>query len=337
MHKTHEKVEDILTDERFLAWYFSGSDTPGNSWQAMLESDPQLRSLNNEAKIIMKQLHFEEREVSDSEMAEAFRKLKEKISENDQEKKSPVIRMNGTRKRWWLAAASIIILVIGSVAAWKSFSNVPDKLTHKTEFGQIVEQKLPDGTKVFLNANSSLSLGTDWDDNNPREVWIKGEAFFNVAKTSNKQRFIVHASQFDVIVTGTQFNIVDRPGRANIMLQEGSVILKTKDGDEIVMKPGEFVEFKAEQFNKKEIPVENVASWKERKLNFEKNTPVPEAAQMITEIYGIEVIAGDETIRSKVLTGMMPNDDLDVLLKAIEASLECKAERVGEKIILKSN
>lgn len=335
MHKTHKKVEDILIDERFLAWYFSDSDKPGDRWQTMLEADPHLQTLNNEAKIIMKQLHFEEREVSDSEIGEAYRKLKEKISENDQGKKSTVISMYVRRKRWWLAAASVIILALGSVAAWKSFSSVT-KTTHKTEFGQIIEQKLPDGTKVFLNANSSLSLGEDWDNNNPREVWIKGEAFFNVAKTPNKQRFIVHASQFDVIVTGTQFNIIDRPGRANIMLQEGSVILKTKDGREITMKPGEFVEFKAEQFNKKELPVTNVATWKERKLNFD-NTPMPEAARMITDIYGIELIAGDETIKSKVLTGVMPNDDLDVLLKAIEATLECKAEKVGEKIVLKSN
>lgn len=335
MNKTHEKVEDILTDERFLAWYFSGSENVSNSWQTMLEADPHLLSLNNEAKIIMKQLHFEERGVSDSEIGEAFRKLKEKISENEQGKKSPVINMHVKRKRWWLAAASIIILALGSIAAWKSFTSVT-RTTHTTEFGQIVEQKLPDGTKVFLNANSSLSLGEDWDNDKPREVWIKGEAFFNVAKTANKQKFIVHASQFDVIVTGTQFNIVDRPGRVNIMLQEGSVILKTKDGGEITMKPGEFVEFKAEQFNKKELPAANVASWKERKLNFE-NTPVPEAARMITDIYGIELIAGDETIRSKVLTGMMPNDDLEVLLAAIEATLECKAEKVGEKIVLKSN
>jgi len=335
MHKTHEKVEDVLTDERFLTWYFSVADNESDNWQTMLEADPHLQSLTNEAKIIMKQLHFEEKGVSDSEIGEAYRKLKEKISENSQGKKSPVINMDVKRKRWWIAAASIILLALGSIAVWNNFSSVT-RTTHKTEFGQIIEQKLPDGTKVFLNANSSLSLGEDWDNNKPREVWIKGEAFFNVAKTANKQRFIVHASQFDVIVTGTQFNVVDRPGRTNIMLQEGSVVLKTKDGAEITMKPGEFVEFKAEQFNKKELPAVNVASWKEHKLNFE-NTPVPEAARMITDIYGVELIAGDDIIKSKVLTGVMPNDDLNVLLEAIEATLECKAERVGEKIVLKSN
>src|SRR6188768_2916037 len=110
MHKTHEKVEDILTDERFLTWYFSEADNASDSWQTLLEADPHLRSLNNEAKIIMKQLHFEEREVSEKEIGEAYRKLKEKINENNEGKKSLVINMNVKRKRWWLAAASVIIL-----------------------------------------------------------------------------------------------------------------------------------------------------------------------------------------------------------------------------------
>ena len=54
MHKTHEKVEDVLTDERFLTWYFSVVDNESDNWQTMLEADPHLQSLNNEAKIIMK-------------------------------------------------------------------------------------------------------------------------------------------------------------------------------------------------------------------------------------------------------------------------------------------
>ena len=58
---------------------------------------------------------------------------------------------------------------------------------------------------------------------------------------------------------------------------------------------------------------------------------------MITDIYGVEIIAGDDTIKSKQLSGVMPNDDLDVLLQSIEATLECKAEKIDGKIVLKSN
>ena len=335
MSNKFENPEDLITDERFLDWYFDRNSEATADWKAMLATKPQFQSLNNEAEIIMKQLHFNEKDISSEQIGEAFRKLKEKIGECEFQKTSPIINMPAGRKRWWLAAASIIVIVIATTLVLSNFSGKA-QLTHKTEFGQIVEQQLPDGTKVTLNANSTVSLGDDWGENKPREVWLKGEAFFNVAKTANRQRFIVHTSRFDIIVTGTQFNVVDRPGRANVMLQEGSVILKTPDGNETIMKPGDFVEYKQEQLNKKELATTNVASWKDRKLYFE-NTPVQEAAKMITEIYGIEIIAGDETVKSKVLTGVMPNDDLDVLLQAIEASLECRAERSDGKIVLKSN
>ena len=335
MLKNHENPEDVLTDERFLDWYFKKPGSKANEWQNLLNANQHLHSLNHEAENIMNHLYFMENEISNNEIEDAYRKLKEKIAEKEQVLKPVVINKYIKRNRWWLAAASVIILIVAGYLIWNGFS-ATTQLTHKTDFGQIIEQNLPDGTRVMLNANSSLRLNNNWDDNKPREVWIKGEAFFNVSKTFNNQRFIVHASNFDVIVTGTQFNIVDRPGRSNIMLQEGSVIVKTNDGREITMKPGEFVEFKAEQFNRKELPAAVIASWKERKLNFE-NTPVEEAAGMITEIYGVEIITGDELIRSKVLTGMMPNDDLDILLKAIEATLDCRAERSGNKIVLKSN
>ncbi|HEX6846631.1 MAG TPA: FecR domain-containing protein [Chitinophagaceae bacterium] len=336
MYKNFENSEDLITDERFLAWYFERNSPLAADWEAKLRTEPQLKTLNNEAEIIMKQLHFNEKDISGEQISEAFKKLKEKIGEGESQKKSPIINMPSRRNRWWLAAASIIVIAIAGAILWGSSLSGKSQLTHTTEFGQIVEQQLPDGTKVTLNANSSVILGDDWGAEKPREVWLKGEAFFNVAKSPKKQQFIVHTSRFDIIVTGTQFNVVDRPGRVNIMLQEGTVILKTEDGQETLMKPGDFVEYKEDQLSKKELTVANITSWKDRKIYFE-NTPVQEAAKMITDIYGVEIVTGDEVIRSKLLTGVMPNDDLEVLLQAIEATLECKAERSGNKIVLKSN
>ena len=266
MYKNFENSEDLITDERFLAWYFERNSPLAADWEAKLRTEPQLKTLNNEAEIIMKQLHFNEKDISGEQISEAFKKLKEKIGEGESQKKSPIINMPSRRNRWWLAAASIIVIAIAGAILWGSSLSGKSQLTHTTEFGQIVEQQLPDGTKVTLNANSSVILGDDWGAEKPREVWLKGEAFFNVAKSPKKQQFIVHTSRFDIIVTGTQFNVVDRPGRVNIMLQEGAVILKTEDGQETLMKPGDFVEYKEDQLSKKELTVANITSWKDRKI-----------------------------------------------------------------------
>ncbi len=71
---------------------------------------------------------------------------------------------------------------------------------------------------------------------------VKRRSFFHVSKTPTKARFIVHTERFDVEVTGTQFNVMNRAGKTNVMLTEGSVTLKMQDGKEIYMKPGDFVE-----------------------------------------------------------------------------------------------
>ncbi len=52
-----------------------------------------------------------------------------------------------------------------------------------------------------------------WKEGTSREVWLKGEAFFHVSKTPTKARFIVHTERFDVVVTGTQFNVMNRAGK----------------------------------------------------------------------------------------------------------------------------
>ncbi len=92
----------------------------------------------------------------------------------------------------------------------------------------------------------------------------KGEAFFHVKKTADHRRFVVHANHFDIIVTGTQFNVVNRDDKTNVMLTEGSVTIKKDDGEEIKMKPGDFVELDNNRFIKKEEKKENVLAWKEQ-------------------------------------------------------------------------
>ncbi len=71
---------------------------------------------------------------------------------------------------------------------------------------------------------STLETGKTESD---REVWLKGEAFFHVnSKTPPQEPFYCsHVDHFDILVTGTKFNAVNRPDKANITLRNGSVTL----------------------------------------------------------------------------------------------------------------
>ena len=152
------------------------------------------------------------------------------------------------------------------------------------------------------------------------------------AKTAHHNRFIVHTDQMDVIVTGTQFNVITRNDRSSVLLTEGSVTIRSKDGKEIMMKPGDFVEINNNGLEKKTANEEAILAWKENKLIFE-NTPMTEAAKLISEHYGIKVTLADQQVKERPLSGIMQNDNLGVLLKSLEA-MDLKITKKDNEIII---
>jgi transmembrane sensor len=201
-----------------------------------------------------------------------------------------------------------------------------------TTYGEVRSNALPDGSTMILNANSNATLSNDWKDGNDREVWLNGEAFFKVAKTPQKSRFIVHAGDLDIIVTGTQFNVLNRDGKTTVLLTEGSVILHTKDGKELAMKPGDYVEMDRQLVELKQVKEDNILAWRENRLAFD-NTSLKEAAQMISYHYGVKITLEDN-VSNVPLTGIMANNNLDDLLKAIEAVANVRITRTDKGEII---
>ena len=84
--------------------------------------------------------------------------------------------MNPSRKRWWIGAvAAAVLILIGSFSFFNFFSPKP---VIETQYGHLSQKELPDGSKVMLNANTTVTLSKDWKEGKDREVWLKGEAFF---------------------------------------------------------------------------------------------------------------------------------------------------------------
>ena len=315
-----------MADESFQAWYLNKDDHKAEEWLNWIKENPMQESLLQEAIQGMQTLLIKEKQLTPEEVESAHDRLMQTLR-NDRGAK--VVRPTWIRRWGWVAAAVVFLAIAGSYY----LTSAGSKPKIRTAYGQVQYQKLPDGTEVTLNANSTISYTTGWDKGNEREVWINGEAFFHVKKTTNKSRFIVHADQLDVVVTGTQFNVVSRNGRTNVMLTEGSVILHTKDGAEIRMEPGDFVEFNNNELEKKEAKEEAVLAWRDKKMVFE-NTPLEEVMERIREHYGVEIEVEDETLNKKPMSGIFPNDNLDVLLKMMEATAEFKVTRKENKIIL---
>jgi len=154
-----------------------------------------------------------------------------------------------------------------------------------------------------------------------------------VQKTPMKNRFIVHTKTMDIIVTGTQFNAVCRDDESSVLLTEGSVTLRTPDGREIHMKPGDFVQLENNIPARKPADQEKILAWKQAKLDFE-NTPMSEVEKIITRHYGIKVTLADASLANKTISGVMPNDNLDMLIQSLEATGEFRITKGNNEIII---
>jgi ferric-dicitrate binding protein FerR (iron transport regulator) len=203
-----------------------------------------------------------------------------------------------------------------------------------TNYGEIAVKSLPDGSEVTMNANSQLRYASDWRDGADREVWIDGEVFFHVKKTLQRSRFIVHTGRFDVIVTGTKFDVVNKSGRNNVLLQEGSVIIHPLTGEDMNMLPGDFVSWDGKSLRKTIIRTENLLAWKQHQFIFDR-TPLSKVVDVIKDQYGVSVNLEGPGIADSSISGIMRNDNLDVFLQALESTSDYDVIRNNEAITIK--
>lgn len=322
-------MEELLIDESFLAWYYKTDPHAIVKWNNRLANDPIQRKLADEAVQLLQTITIKEQPVDIQRLKKAELRLADATRVAAENKPAtPVVAMRSRTIKWWAAAA---IIFLTSMIVWQ-YSRTSGKLSIQTAYGETRQDVLPDGSQVMLNANTTIDY-KNWKDGVDREVWVDGEAFFHVKKTAQKTRFIVHTGRFDVVVTGTQFNVNSRSNKNNVLLKEGSVIISA-NGQEISMKPGDYIEFNSTGIQKKDINNASVLAWTEHKFMFD-STPMKEVASLVTEYYGIKVTLADEAVSSSSISGIMPNDNLDVFLQALDALSKYDVVKSDKEILIR--
>jgi len=141
-------------------------------------------------------------------------------------------------------------------------------------YGKKFEVELSDGTRVALNAGSSLRYPVSFLKEQPREVFLKGEAYFDVAK-SKTTIFKVYTNKIVTEVYGTQFNIMAYENEVvqEVVLVEGSVgVSKKKETlqSKLLLEPNQKAQLNTNtsEMRKEEVDVESYIAWNKRVLNF---------------------------------------------------------------------
>ena len=209
-------------------------------------------------------------------------------------------------------------------------------------FGKKFQISLADGSLVYLNAGSELKYPVHFVAGQTREVYLNGEAYFEVAKDSN-HAFVVHAKGLDTKVYGTEFNIssYENDDNVKVVLVEGSVgVFKEGvdklDQNAIMLIPNEKAEldFSDGKFLKEEVKVDKYTSWKDGVLIFE-NEKFESIIKKLERHFNVEIINEYDDINENKYTGVFDIESLDDILTAFSRHRGFNFSKKEDKIIIK--
>jgi len=185
--------------------------------------------------------------------------------------------------------------------------------------GQRAEITLEDGTKVWINANTTLTFPNHFSGPT-REVSINGEGFFDVAK-NELIPFIVRTENYNIKVWGTKFDLMAYSGRNNFetSLFEGSVeILKANNSKGILIKPDERVFLERGKLMVAPIDDLNHQLWKEGILSFQDDS-FSELIDKLQLYFDVKIEVQNDKILEYRFTGKFRlKDGVEHILKVLQ-------------------
>lgn len=261
---------------------------------------------------------------------------------------SPGIRRPRMRI-WYYAAAALLLLSVVSyafffflsgkeqdrdIASSEPFPRKTTEIVKQTAYGEKITITLKDSTMIYLNSGSQLRYRED----NHREVFLEGEAFFDVSRDTLRP-FLIHTANITTIVLGTSFNICAfaEDEKIAISVVSGEVkIEKQKDTTEQVLKlePGEqaMYDLKDTRMIKRSFDYKNVLSWKEGRLHFE-NARFSDIVQTLERWYGVEIEVRHPGIENG-FSGSYTRRSLESVLEGMSFVLDFEFTIQDKKVII---
>lgn len=283
-----------------------------------------------------------------SEKAYLFRqwwRIRERIAAlTEPEEDRPARRLGW----WWTGAAAAAAVIVG-LFAWQWQRVQPDIVTVavtkpipdtwktiRNTKRSITDFRLADGSVVWLNPGSVLRYATVQQDNR-REVELKGEAFFEVARDP-KHPFVIYTGQMKTEVLGTSFNIkaYENSTHFEVSVLTGKVAVSSQDEREaVLLKPHQRAIFNATDrtFVKNDVPRAAKAElWEPTTINFEW-VSMEEVARALEKNFGVEIRFQNPELKKCHLradfTNMRLPVILDILCKSTDASYQLDGKVIG--------
>ena len=273
------------------------------------------------------------------------------------------------RYRWlWVtstvAASLLLFFLLFNLADDSSMPGRHSQVagnTVSTKPGSKSKIELPDGTQVWLNADSRITYDRNWPGTQ-REVHLTGEAYFDVVRDESRP-FIIHTSSIDVKVLGTSFNVRSYPNEqtTETALIHGSVeiTLHNNPDKKIILKPKEKLIVKNDhvtvtdsnnavvknnasvpmltldrvRYYKKDTSSSIETMWVDNKLAFE-NEVFDRVVAEIERWYNVTITVKNESLAPLHFTGIFENKPLADVMEALSFSFKSHYEIKDDKVTI---
>lgn len=230
------------------------------------------------------------------------------------------------RRRFLRIVSSAAAVLILGIMSWGTYVYMqPADILTVSTLAETKLVELPDGSRVTLNRYSTLSYPEKFKTAN-REISLTGGAYFAVNKDANHP-FIVQAGDVDVRVLGTEFNVEAYPRDELIKttLFEGSVAFEAKEGENLVLVPGESAVYDkvAKSVAKAQNPQSaDEIAWQNGALIFSE-LPLKEVVRQLSNRFNVEIQINSHELEQIRMTGrFIHGETLDNILQLLQGICE---------------
>lgn len=320
-------AQDFICDPFFQDWILHPETEAAAWWEEWMTSHPERTETIRDARVLLQSLYFEEQVPSDDKVQQSLAAAQEKIAES-------ITPVRHLPRVWWAAAAAAGIILCAGIGYLITGSR-HTQLSYTTAYGEMQTFYLPDSSRLILNAHSAVRYSKEWQPGQAREVWLDGEAFFDV-RSASASTFRVHTKDLAVEVLGTAFDIRGRRGKTEVVLQSGKIRVRftTSAHADLLMTPGDRIIFDpaTAALAHTTIAPEKYTSWKDKKLT---DATVTEILQYLEDNYHKTFILEDETLAKRKIGGVILLDNLDDALFALSTVLNANLIQHQDTIIIR--
>lgn len=351
---------DFISDDFFIRSVKHPTPQTEAFWLEFLEVFPHQVETFRKAKQALNLLSLSSRQETNlDDYKEIWDNIQMELNEQVEPEIKPIYY-----KSWfgWVAAAILIFTI--SLTTWFYLQQEPttniytyqvSAAKEEHELEEIINQtsssvklNLPDGSKVILAKNSRISYVKAFNDNK-REVYLIGEAFFDVVKNPEKP-FFVYTNHLTTKVLGTSFSIMGYAENRDVIVSVKSgkvtvypnVVISNKKNFEsngIILVPNQQVHYvdEKEQLQRTlvEKPIAIIPLEKTKDFVF-VDTPIKEIFERLSQLYGIKIAFDEQLLAKCRLTTHLETENLYEKLNIICAGIDASYKIVDAEIIIQS-